>query len=472
MSFAKNVENNLWVAKYAPKNLKDLILEKNIKEKFEYYIKTKEIPNIGLFGPQGTGKTSTGKVLLNELNVDKSDVLFLNASDINNVDSVRDIIKPFAMSMSSNSELPLRFIFLDECLSENEKVRVGTIDDWKAIPLKELKPNMDYPIVSFNMETGEIENDIGNIISDKEDEIYEVELEDGRCIELNAKHPFLVKNEKEKIVEKTILDGLSVGDDIVVLDNNKMKIKRITKKGKGRVLNLTVQKNHTFITENGIPTHNCDYLTPNAQAVLRNLIESSYKSARFILTANYPKKIIPALHSRIQIFQLERPNLDQIADRIIKIIENEKIELNSTNDGTEDLIKLIKDTFPDVRKTIQTLQQNIFIEDDKKYFRYLNNSEKGNSVLDEYLEYYKENDIKTLRNFVYQNFTDGDTNEFWTFMIEKIIENPDDFEDLGDGLDNIIYQLNEGQKNHEFVANKLLNVIGFTISSLLSSKEE
>jgi len=210
-----DLKDKLWVAKYAPTKLEETVLKSDIKKKLETYIEEKNVPNLLFAGPPGTGKTTLGKVLLNELNVDQGDVLFINASDINSVDAVRNMIKPFAMSMSSNDELPVRFVFLDECLDENEKVRVGTTDDWKAIPLNELEKNTSYPIVSMNMETGELENDEGYIISDKTDEIYEVELEDGRIIKLNSKHPFLVRNEKGEIVEKTIEDGLGEGDTIL-----------------------------------------------------------------------------------------------------------------------------------------------------------------------------------------------------------------------------------------------------------------
>jgi len=212
-----NLRDKLWIAKYAPTSLDETIMSAEIKTKMEEMVRTQDIPNLGFFGSAGTGKTSTGKVLLDVLDVDPGDIMFVNASDVNSVDAVRNMIKPFAMSMSINQDLPIRFVFLDECLSENEKVRVGTVDDWNGIALKDLKPNTDYPIVSMNMATGELENDSGNIISDKIDEVYEVELEDGRVIELNGKHPFLVKNADGDLVEQSIVDGLKEGDSIVVL---------------------------------------------------------------------------------------------------------------------------------------------------------------------------------------------------------------------------------------------------------------
>lgn len=212
-----SLKDKIWVAKYAPSKLSDTIMSDEIKVKMKDFVKHKDIPNLLFAGPPGCGKTTTGKVLLEQLKVDSGDILFVNASDINSVDAIRNIVKPFAMSMSSNADLPIRFVFLDECLSEHEKVRVGTIDNWSAIALRDLEPNKDYPIVSFNMTTGELENDTGNIVSDKSDELFEVELGDGRTITLNSKHPFLVKDENGVIIEKTIFDGLSVGDTIITL---------------------------------------------------------------------------------------------------------------------------------------------------------------------------------------------------------------------------------------------------------------
>lgn len=212
-----NLRDRLWVAKYSPTTFDETIMSDEIKSKMKDFVKTKDIPNLLFAGPPGTGKTCSCNALLKELNVDSGDIMFINASDVNSVDAVRNIIKPYAMSMSINEELPIRFVFLDECLSENEKVRIGTVNSWQPIALKDLKKDEKYPIVSLNMETGKLENDLGYIISDKEDDVYEVELEDGRTIELNDKHPFLVKDKNGNIVEKTISDGLKEGDNVITI---------------------------------------------------------------------------------------------------------------------------------------------------------------------------------------------------------------------------------------------------------------
>lgn len=109
-------------------------------------------------------------------------------------------------------------LLLDECLDENEEVLVGDLNNHHPVKLSELEFNTEYPIVSFNMKTGELENDTGSIISDKEDDIYEVELENGKVIRLNAKHPFIVIDENGNYVEKTIEMGLSVGESVITFD--------------------------------------------------------------------------------------------------------------------------------------------------------------------------------------------------------------------------------------------------------------
>ena len=68
-----------------------------------------------------------------------------------------------------------------------------------------------------------------------------------------------------------------------------------------------------------------DYMTPNAQAILRNLMETFSKHARFILTCNYVDRIIPAIQSRCQVFQIIPPSKKEVAERIVKILTNENI---------------------------------------------------------------------------------------------------------------------------------------------------
>lgn len=109
-------------------------------------------------------------------------------------------------------------LLLDECLEENEEVMIGTVDNYRGVKLSELELGVEYPVVSFNMDTGELENDNGSIISDKDDDIYEVELENGKTIRLNSKHPFIVLDEHGNYIEKTLDTGLSEGDSVITFN--------------------------------------------------------------------------------------------------------------------------------------------------------------------------------------------------------------------------------------------------------------
>ncbi len=100
-----------------------------------------------------------------------------------------------------------------------------------------------------------------------------------------------------------------------------------------------------------------DYLSPNAQAALRGVMEEYHATARFILTCNYPNRIIPAIHSRCQGFHVERTNKDEFTLRVANILEQEGIELNE--DSALYLESYIDTTYPDLRKCINLIQQNV-----------------------------------------------------------------------------------------------------------------
>jgi replication factor C small subunit len=101
-----------------------------------------------------------------------------------------------------------------------------------------------------------------------------------------------------------------------------------------------------------------DYLSPNAQAALRGVMEEYHATARFILTCNYPNRIIPALHSRCQGFHIERTDQTEFTARVATILVTEDIEFD-----LDTLDSYVKVTYPDLRKCINMVQQNI---DDNK----------------------------------------------------------------------------------------------------------
>lgn len=94
-----------------------------------------------------------------------------------------------------------------------------------------------------------------------------------------------------------------------------------------------------------------DYMTPNAQALLRNLMETFSKHCRFILTCNYIEKIILPIQSRCQSFQVVPPTKKDVAIQIASILKKEDIQFNPT-----DLVPIVDGYYPDIRKIINTCQ--------------------------------------------------------------------------------------------------------------------
>jgi replication factor C small subunit len=98
----------------------------------------------------------------------------------------------------------------------------------------------------------------------------------------------------------------------------------------------------------------CDYITPNAQAALRNLMETFSKHCRFILTCNYVERIIDPIQSRCQSFQIIPPSKSEVAKHLHDIL----IEENVT-DTMEDIKVLVDSGYPDIRRVINSAQRNV-----------------------------------------------------------------------------------------------------------------
>jgi DNA polymerase III delta prime subunit len=98
-----------------------------------------------------------------------------------------------------------------------------------------------------------------------------------------------------------------------------------------------------------------DHLSKEAQAGLRNVMETYAGTTRFILTGNHRHKIIPALQSRCQSIDL-KPNLKDALKRCLNILEKEKIQVSQ--DQKKLLVGLVKSHFPDLRKCIGAMQQS------------------------------------------------------------------------------------------------------------------
>jgi len=96
----------------------------------------------------------------------------------------------------------------------------------------------------------------------------------------------------------------------------------------------------------------CDYITPNAQAALRNLMETFSKHCRFILTCNFVERIIDPIQSRCQSFQVIPPDRKQVAIHLSNILQNENVESE-----VSDIALLVNSGYPDIRRVINAAQR-------------------------------------------------------------------------------------------------------------------
>ena len=103
------MSHSLWVEKYRPTDLSTYVGNEHLKEKVKVYLESEDVPHLLLYGKAGTGKTTLAKIVVNNIDCD---YMYINASDENKVDDVRNKIKTFASSVGFKS---LKVIILDEC---------------------------------------------------------------------------------------------------------------------------------------------------------------------------------------------------------------------------------------------------------------------------------------------------------------------------------------------------------------------
>jgi len=96
-----------------------------------------------------------------------------------------------------------------------------------------------------------------------------------------------------------------------------------------------------------------DYISPNGQAALRGVMETYAQTARFMLTCNYPNRVIPALHSRCQGFHIEKIDQAEFTARMATVLLEENVEFE-----LDVLDTYVKATYPDLRKCLNMCQMN------------------------------------------------------------------------------------------------------------------
>lgn len=187
-----------------------------------------------------------------------------------------------------------------------------------------------------------------------------------------------------------------------------------------------------------------DYLSHNAQAIMRGLLETYQAQARFIFTCNKPHKIIDALHSRCHVFRIDKTDETEFTARAATVLVTENVEFD-----LETLDLYIKATYPDLRKCLSLLQSN---STDGSLVK---PSENDRGVKDwklDVVELIRSGRIREARTVIINN---GDNHEE---VFRWMYDNLSIWSKTDTGQDEAILVIRKGMVNHSMVADPEVNL--------------
>ena len=188
-----------------------------------------------------------------------------------------------------------------------------------------------------------------------------------------------------------------------------------------------------------------DYLTLNAQAILRGLMETYASTSRFILTCNYPNKVIPALHSRCQGFHVEKTDQTEYTARVATILVEENIEFDL---DTLDLY--VKVAYPDLRKCTNTVQQNIT----ENKLEIPKTIEGANDYKIEMVELFKKRQHKKARELICKNARPEEMEDIYRWLYDNL----DLLANTNEDKDQAIIIIKQGLCDHIVCADSEINL--------------
>jgi replication factor C small subunit len=160
-----------------------------------------------------------------------------------------------------------------------------------------------------------------------------------------------------------------------------------------------------------------DFLTINAQAALRNVIESFAKTTRFVFTCNYIERIIDPIQSRTSVFEVLPPSKKEVAKRCKDILHEE-----ACNHAIEDLATIVNKTYPDIRKTLNLLQSSIIWDPAGKFLQLNKEITSQYAYIKQIIDLIKSNDDDAF-NKIRQIVADSnirDYNELYRALFENL----------------------------------------------------
>ena len=202
----------------------------------------------------------------------------------------------------------------------------------------------------------------------------------------------------------------------------------------------------------------CDYITPNAQAALRNLMETFSKNCRFILTCNYVERIIDPIQSRCQSFQIIPPDRKQVAQHLANILTNESVEYD-----VKDIATIVNGGYPDIRRVIngsqrQVVNSKLVIDENT-----ITQNDYKTKVLDIIQTQDKKNAFQNIRQLLADSKV-TDFSDLFRLMFDTV-------DDWGKGhIAECILILSKYQQSDAVVVDKEINVMAMFVEIIGSIK--
>lgn len=190
-----------------------------------------------------------------------------------------------------------------------------------------------------------------------------------------------------------------------------------------------------------------DYLSHNAQAILRGLMETYQAQARFILTANLAHKIINPLKSRCTQVIIDKTDQTEFTSRAATVLISEGVEFD-----LDTLDSYVKATYPDLRSCLKLLQTNSI-----SGTLSITKSAGGHSTTDyklEVVDLFKKGKLKEARTLLCSQTSADECEEIFTWMYRNL----DLWSETSDGQDEAIKIIRKGAANHSLVADHEINL--------------
>ena len=189
-----------------------------------------------------------------------------------------------------------------------------------------------------------------------------------------------------------------------------------------------------------------DYLSPNAQAALRGVMESFSSTSRFILTCNYPNRIIPAIHSRCQTFHVTKTDPVEFTCRLVTILDKENVTFD-----LDILDTYVKIAYPDLRKCINLVQQNSI--DGKLQLPTAGDGDSSDYRL-EMVELFKKGNIKAARTLLCAKARPEEIEDIFRWMYDNL----DLFGTSEEQKDSALLIIKQGLVDHTLIADPEINL--------------